>query len=118
MAEASPPRIACFFMTRECALEKLIDSGELDLTLKLCAYQCDDLRCEMLNTHRSSREDHIDTAGRRHDDIRAAIDWAFSQEEELELGLRLTINSSLIFWTRSLVGEYLERVRFALRRLT
>ncbi len=105
------------FTTREYALEKLIDSGELDLTLKLCAYHCDHLLREMLDAHRSGRDDRIDTAGRRLDDIRAAIDWAFAQEEELELGLRLTINSSLIFWARSLVSEYVERVRFALHRL-
>jgi len=98
------------FTTREYALEKLAISDELDLTFKLCAYHCDHLLVEMQGAHQNGREDQIEAAGRRLDDIRAAIDWAFSQEDELELGLRLTINSSLIFWTRSLVSHRLNVV--------
>ena len=40
------------------------------------------------------------------DDLRGAIDWALSESGDRDLGLRLVGNSVLIWYARSLFGEY------------
>ena len=57
----------------------------------------------------------------RHDllveDIRAALDWAFSAEGDPRLGIELTISSAPLWLGRSQLGEYWARVHQALQCL-
>jgi predicted ATPase/DNA-binding winged helix-turn-helix (wHTH) protein len=53
----------------------------------------------------------------RIDDVRAALDWSFSQDGDLSIGLELTVASAPLWFQLSLSWEYRERVERALRRL-
>ncbi len=53
----------------------------------------------------------------RIDDVRAALDWSFSQGGDLSIGLRLTANSIRLWLHLSLTLEYVERIERALQRL-
>ena len=51
------------------------------------------------------------------DDVRAALDWAFSGSSDLEIGLQLTVASAPLWFQLSLMAEYGGRARLALDRL-
>ncbi len=106
-----PARYRMLFITRDYALQKLGDSGE---------------RVEISRRHAQAYLDLLTTSDEadKHlhapnwiEDIRAAIDWAFSPEGDTLLGMRLT-HSSCDFGARlSLLPEYARRIDKALDRL-
>jgi tetratricopeptide (TPR) repeat protein len=55
--------------------------------------------------------------GRAIDDMRSAIDWAFSAGGQLSLGLDIAISTAPLWFQLSLMDEYRERLQRALERL-
>jgi predicted ATPase len=60
------------------------------------------------------REDWIATHGRRANDLRKAIEWAFGEDGDRETGLRLTVAAIPLWDELSSIGESRQRVRTAL----
>ncbi len=54
----------------------------------------------------------------RIDDVRAALDWSFSQGGDLSIGFRLMANSIRLWLQLSLTLEYVERIERILQRLS
>ncbi len=106
-----PERYRLLFLTRDYAREKLEDSGE---KTEVHARHAE----AYLNLLRAS-----DTHERDHhalewiDDIRAAIDWAFSPEGQPTLGADLTFASIDMGMRLSLVAEYNAKIDRALERV-
>jgi len=101
--------------TRAYALVKLTHSGELDEIRGRHAQYYRDLfeRAEAELETRTSNE-WLATYGRRVDDIRAALDWAFSPSGDTSIGVALTA-ASVPLWTQlSLIDERRTRVERAL----
>jgi predicted ATPase/DNA-binding winged helix-turn-helix (wHTH) protein len=100
--------------SRAYALEKLEDSHESSEIKRRHARLC----C-------SWGEDHLDweplewTAGngQRIDDVRAALDWCFSPDGDLSLGVKLTATSAPTWFQSSFLDEYRGRLERALQAL-
>jgi predicted ATPase/DNA-binding winged helix-turn-helix (wHTH) protein len=103
-----------FDTSRAYALEKLDDSHESAEIKRRHARLC----C-------SWGEDHLDweplewTAGngKRIDDVRAALDWCFSPDGDLSLGVKLTATSAPAWFQSSFLDEYRGRLERALQGL-
>jgi predicted ATPase/DNA-binding winged helix-turn-helix (wHTH) protein len=92
--------------TRVYAREKLVQAGEFDATAHRHAEYYRDLfeRAEAASEKRPAAE-WLAEYGREIDNLRAALDWAFSPGGETAIGVALTVASGLL-WTRlSLVDE-------------
>lgn len=61
-----------------------------------------------------ARDDWMATYGRRANDLRKAIDWAFGEEGDIETGLRLSAAAIPLWDELSSVAECRQRVRTAL----
>ena len=61
-----------------------------------------------------ARQDWVATYGRRTNDLRKAIDWAFGEEGDAEMGLRLTVAAIPLWDELSSMGESRQRARTAL----
>jgi predicted ATPase/DNA-binding winged helix-turn-helix (wHTH) protein len=59
----------------------------------------------------------LQTYAGRIDDFRAVLDWSFSRDGDLSIGLRLTANSIRLWLKLSLTLEYAGRIERALSRL-
>src|ERR1700730_5962152 len=77
--------------TRACALEKLTESGELEQVAQRHAEYCRDLfeRAELELDTRPAAE-WLAAYSRRIDNLRAALDWAFSPSGDASIGVALT----------------------------
>ncbi len=107
-----PARYRMLFITRDYALQKLRDSGELNAISRRHAEAYLDL---LTVTDESERDAH---AQAWIEDIRVAIDWAFSRDGDTLLGMQLT-RSSIDFGTKlSLLPEYGSRIDKALERVS
>jgi predicted ATPase/DNA-binding winged helix-turn-helix (wHTH) protein len=103
-----------FDTSRAYAVEKLEDSHESAEIRRRHARLC----C-------SWGEDHLDweplewTAGKgqRIDDVRAALDWCFSPDGDLSLGVKLTATSAPTWFQSSFLDEYRRRLERALQAL-
>ena len=101
--------------TRAYALEKLADSGELDPVARRHAEYYRDLferaeaEWEVRPTH-----DWLDVYGRQIDNVRAALDWAFSPSGDAALGVALTADAVPLWFQQSLMRECRGRVERAL----
>ncbi len=105
--------------TRAYAQERLRESGELPHALRLHAQHCEQLTQQMQAAWETTDALRwVRRYGRRIDDIRAALDWAFSVSGDAELGVRLTVASSTLFYQMSLIGEYRERLQSAIWEIT
>jgi predicted ATPase/DNA-binding winged helix-turn-helix (wHTH) protein len=104
--------------TRAYALEKLALSGESDSMA----------RCHAIYFSKFARQAEADwetlpaaqwlsNYGRSIDDMRAAIDWALSDNGELTLGLDIAIATAPLWFQLSLMDEYRERLERALECL-
>ena len=103
--------------TRAYALEKLTQSGELEQLARRHADYYRDFyeRCEIELQTRPS--EWLAAHGRRIDNLRAALDWAFSPAGDVAVGVALTI-AAVPLWVRlSLVWECHGRVERALASL-
>jgi predicted ATPase len=104
--------------TRFYALEKLSESGEVERVRRLHAEYYHDLleRAEAEWETRPAAE-CLAGYGRQIDDVRAALDWAFSPSGEASIGVAL-VAAAVPLWTQlSLLGEARSRVARALAAL-
>ena len=104
--------------TRFYALEKLTESGELEGAARRHAEHHRDL------FGRARREWESQTTaawlaeyGHRLDDLRAALDWAFSPNGDGELGVTLTVDAVPLWLQFSLMNECRRRVELALAQI-
>lgn len=93
--------------TRAYAAEKLAESGDIREVSCLHARYCIDLVGDGAVTWlNQSQEQWMAHYGRRIDDIRAALQWAFSETGDASAGIELTAASVQIWFQLSLVEEY------------
>ncbi len=104
--------------TRAYALEKLTQSGEFEQVARRHAEYCRDLfeRAEVELETRPASE-WLAAYGRRIDNLRAALDWAFSPTGDVAVGVALTIAAVPLWAQLSLVQECRARVERALAGL-
>jgi len=103
---------------RAYALEKLTESGEFEIAARRHAEYFRDLleRAEPEQAMRPTAE-WIAAYGQGINDVRAALDWAFSPTGELAVGVALTLAAVPLWLQLSLVQECRGRVERALASL-
>src|SRR5216683_2580273 len=101
--------------TRAYALEKLGDSGELEAIARHHAEYCRDLfeRAEAEWEARPAAE-WLAEYGRQIDNLRAALDWAFSPGGDASIGVALTAAAVPLWLQLSAVEESRRRVEQAI----
>src|SRR3984893_1144731 len=101
--------------TRAYALEKLTESGELEQVAQRHAEYCRDLfeRAELELETRPAAE-WLAAYSRRIDNLRAALDWAFSPSGDASIGVALTAAAVPLWMHLSLMQECRGRVERAL----
>jgi predicted ATPase/DNA-binding winged helix-turn-helix (wHTH) protein len=104
---------------RAYALERLAESGERERIARRHAEHYRSLfeRAEGEAAARPSGDWLADYA-REIDNLRAALDWSFSQDDDPALGLNLIAASAPLWFRLSLNSEYRRRVERALRLLS
>jgi predicted ATPase len=104
--------------TRAYALEKLAESGEVDAVARRHADYYREL-CQQLEAEQEARSAAEQVAAyRRHlDNLRSALDWAFSPSGDAVLGALLTVASIPLWMHLSLMAECHGRVERALGAL-
>ncbi|HXO90042.1 MAG TPA: hypothetical protein VN849_04560, partial [Stellaceae bacterium] len=104
--------------TRAYAFEKLSQSGEFEQLARRHAEYCRDLfeRAEVELQTRPAAE-WLAAYSRRIDNLRAALDWAFSPTGDVAIGVALTIAAVPLWVQLSLVQECRARVERALASL-
>ena len=92
--------------TRTCALEKLAAHGEAESAARCHAAYFRDLFASPVAGFRSrmSAED-LTLRGREIDNVRAALDWAFSVQGDDAIGIDLTADYAPIWMNLSLLAE-------------
>ncbi|MBB5609501.1 MULTISPECIES: winged helix-turn-helix domain-containing protein [unclassified Janthinobacterium] len=102
--------------TRAYAAQRLADSSAWpDVSLRY-ARHCAGLADTIADDWESMAADTWSTRYCCHvDDLRSAIDWAFDEDGDVRLGIRLTIAAQTLFYQLSLMDEYRSRVRLALK---
>ena len=106
-----PTRWRLLETIRAYALEKLTQNGEYPGAARRHADYLRDLISPMAAGSRAwlSRDD-VARCGRELDNVRAALDWAFSPDGDAEIGARLTAAFAPIWQMLSLMGECRDRV--------
>jgi predicted ATPase/DNA-binding winged helix-turn-helix (wHTH) protein len=101
--------------TRAYALEKLTQSGEFEQVARRHAECCRDIfeRAEVELQTRPASE-WLAAFGRRIDNLRAALDWAFSPGGDASIGVALTAAAVPLWMHLSLMEECRGRVERAL----
>ena len=101
--------------TRAYALEKLVQSGEFDAVARRHAGRYLDL-FEAAEAEAETRptDDWLADYGPRIDNVRAALDWAFSPGGDVSIGVALTAASVPLWLRLSLTEECRGRVERAL----
>jgi len=104
--------------TRAFAHEKLAAAGELDLVARRHAEQLRELFDQaMLDWESLPTAQWLATYQGYVDDVRAALDWAFSAEGEESSAIRLTVAAVPLWFHLSLIDESRARVEQALERM-
>jgi hypothetical protein len=103
---------------RAYALAKLAETGELNEVARRHAKYFRDLfqRAETEWETRPTAE-WLEDYGRRIDNVRAALDWAFSADGDAVIGVALTVAAVPLWLQLSLLEECHDRVEQALARL-
>jgi predicted ATPase/DNA-binding winged helix-turn-helix (wHTH) protein len=102
--------------TRAYAREKLLAGDEFQRTRRLHAEDCWSTTSEVEATWQSSPLiERIAFYRRRIDDVRSALEWAYSPEGATEVGARLTAICASMFLRLSLLDEYRGHVEQALQ---
>ena len=105
--------------TRAYALEKLVDSGEFDMAARRHATRYLELfAVAEAEAETRPTDEWLAIYGPRIDNVRAALDWAFSPSGDASLGVSLTIAAVPLWVQLSLLGECRERVERALASLS
>jgi predicted ATPase/DNA-binding winged helix-turn-helix (wHTH) protein len=105
--------------TRAYAREKLALRSDGPMLARRHAEHCRDL----LNRGEaqwslSTAAEWLSTFGRLIDDVRAALDWAFTSEGDALLGFEITTKSAALFFQLSFADEYRQRSEMALQATT
>ncbi|MEX3969607.1 ATP-binding protein [Paraburkholderia caribensis] len=102
--------------TREYCLEKLTEVGEFDEVARAhTVFLCTLFTEPVVFRPPTESLDPLTCNRRILDDVRAALDWSFSERGEPALGITLTWASAPLFYQLSLFDEYRERVDLALK---
>jgi predicted ATPase/DNA-binding winged helix-turn-helix (wHTH) protein len=104
---------------RAYAIEKLILAGELTTTARRHA----EYHSDLFHRARSDWESQPTAAwlaeyGYRLDDLRTTLDWAFSTNGNVALGIELVVDAVPLWMQRSLTAECRRRVEQALAHIT
>lgn len=104
--------------TRAYALEKLADTGELEELARRHAEHYRDFFAQAeAQAQTQSHAEWMEAYGRQIDNLRAALDWAFSTDGERDFGIALTIAAIPVWMRLSLIGECQRRIERALAGL-
>jgi predicted ATPase len=104
--------------TRAYALEKLTGSGEYDdVARRHAEYYRTLLQRAATETQARRASEWLAVYGLAIDNVRAALDWAFSSDGDTTIGVALTVASERLWFGLSLMGEYQRRVERALSSL-
>jgi len=114
-ADGSVVRYRLLDTTRAYAVEKLIESGERELIARRHAEYYRD-RFERAEAEWEVRDtaEWLADYGRRVDNLRAALDWAFSPDGDASIGVALTAAAVPLWMHLSLIDECRTRVGRAL----
>ena len=106
-----PTRWRLLETIRAYALEKLTENGEYPDAARRHAEYFRDLVSPVAAGSKAwlSRDD-VARCGRELDNVRAALDWAFSPDGDAEIGARLTAAFAPIWQMLSLMGECRDRI--------
>jgi len=101
--------------TRAYAYEKLSQSDEGRAVASKHAVYCQGLliraACELTT---ESIMKWVQRYGRVMNDLRTAMDWAFGEQGDAQIGVRLTADSAPLWYHMSLIAEYRGRLKIAL----
>ena len=101
--------------TRAYAFMKLIESGEGEKFAKIhAAHYLELLENAALEWEVKPATEWLDKHRHLTDNVRSALDWAFSTSGDAELGIALTVAAEPLWYQLSLMSEYGERVEHAL----
>ncbi len=118
-AQGKAARYRLLDTTRAFILDKVRDEGELDAIMRqLAAYLCQVLRHSQKEVETLSSEDWLSRYGIHINNVRFALDWAYSDHGDAEVGLGLTVAAIPIWYQLSLVDECLTSVQRALRGIS
>ena len=117
-ASGATIRYRLLHVTRVYALEKLKRAGEADSVLRLHAehYRAMFVQAEA-RWGTFSRADWLAEYGYSIDDVRAALDWAFSPIGDLQIGAFLTAAALPFGYQMNLIDEFRMRAKIALSAL-
>jgi predicted ATPase/DNA-binding winged helix-turn-helix (wHTH) protein len=103
-------------ITRDYAVQKLQEAGELNLLRKRHAeYLARRFECLAEDWASEQTTDAEQFQDGEVADIRAALDWAFSPEGEPRTGVRLLTSSAALWFGLSLMDEFRARAKLALQ---
>jgi predicted ATPase/DNA-binding winged helix-turn-helix (wHTH) protein len=103
---------------RAYALAKLVENGEFEAAARRHAeYQRDRFGLARVEWESQPTAAWVAEYGHRLDDLRAALDWAFSPSGDEMLGVMLTVDAVPLWLQFSLMNECHRRVEQALARL-
>jgi predicted ATPase len=103
--------------TRAYALEKLIHSGELEqLARRHAEYHRDLFEAATEEWKRQPESGWLAAYGRQVDNLRAALDWAFSSNGDARIAIALTIAAVPLWFHLSLMEECRGRVEQAIEK--
>jgi predicted ATPase/DNA-binding winged helix-turn-helix (wHTH) protein len=104
--------------TRAYALEKLLQAGEFGAVARRHAERYLDLfECAEAEAETRPTDEWLAEYGPRIDNVRAALDWAFSSDGDASVGAALTAASVPLWMHLSLIEECRGRVEQALARI-
>jgi predicted ATPase len=105
--------------TRAYAREKLALRTDGPMLARRHAEHCRDIlnRAEA-QWSASTTAEWLSMFGRLIDDVRAALDWAFTPEGDALVGLEITTKSAALFFQLSFADEYRQRAEMALQAAT
>jgi predicted ATPase/DNA-binding winged helix-turn-helix (wHTH) protein len=104
--------------TRAYAREKLASRTDGPMLARRHAKHCRDLLNRGEAQWSLMAAEWLSTFGRLIDDVRAALDWAFTSEGDTLLGLEITTKSAALFFQLSFEDEYRQRSEIALQAAT
>ena len=112
------PRYRLLHLTRAYAREKLRESDEgARIFRRHALYLCELLTEAEKDWETHTTSDWLAQYSRRIDDVRSALDWAFSTEGDADIGVSLTVVSTVLWIEMSLLDEYRQYLERALRHL-
>jgi predicted ATPase/DNA-binding winged helix-turn-helix (wHTH) protein len=104
--------------TRAYAMQKLTESGELqDYARRHAVHHLDWCKQAEAEWGTRSSSEWLDDYGRRTDDVRSALNWAFSPNGDAAAGVALTVASIPLWLVLSLLHECRQRIEQALTGL-